>query len=161
MNRISAIQITGDFEPYLQFAIDGKALDVLLEETCPGFDILYLLPTLDRSLETEKERNIVWTRILPENGVSACPVLMCEDDRDFFCLLIVAEIEVQDDFVIWKRIGLDKSSPNNLQDVGTKVQWFKTSPSFQFDKREYQEMLDSFRSQYEKDDRVLREKGYT
>lgn len=159
MNRISTIQISGDFEPYLQFAVDGKALDVLLEATCPGNEILNLLPTLDSSLETKEARNIVWNRILPSNDSLVCPILMCEDDRDFFCILIVVEIEVKGDVVLWKRIGLDRSSPNTLADVGTTIEWFDNSPSFEFDKGEYEKMIDSFRTQYEKFDRDLSEIG--
>lgn len=161
MNRISTLKITGEFDPYLQYAIDKAPLDNILDKECPENGILNLIPTLDRSLETKEERIIVWSRILPESGTSICPILMCEDDRDFYCLLIVVEIEVIENTVLWKRFGLDKSSPNNLSDVGTTVKWLDNSPSFMFEKTEYQLMIESFKKQYDADESELHKKGYT
>lgn len=43
-----------------------------------------------------------------ENETTIYPILMCPDDNDFSCTIIVAEIRNCGDLIQWKQIGIDK-----------------------------------------------------
>lgn len=96
-------------------------------------------------MEIEEESKVVWQRIFPvENSISICPILMCPDDRDFSCTLVVAEIEHVDNRIKWKRLGLNKSQFYESDKVGSSVEWFKAFDEMVFDKSNYLQMLDTF-----------------
>ena len=97
MNRIQAIRGKSEYSlsDHLMIAVDGRPLDQHINvfdiEGRHGYN--GLVPTLLDWLESEQERAVVWTRILPEIGATTiCPVLMCPDDCDFSCTIVVAEI---------------------------------------------------------------------
>lgn len=97
MNKIEGIQDKSDYEAYwdfINYRIDGYWLDEKLDELYPNNMYDGLIPTLVYWMELEDEKAVVWNRILPnENETSICPILMCPDDNDFSCALIVAEIK--------------------------------------------------------------------
>lgn len=150
MNTIFTYQISSDLDDYFQFHIDAIRLDEILENLC-GNDILGLYPTLSYWLDGEEEKRVVWSRILPKSNVSVCPILMCPDDCDLFCVLVSVEIEIKDEKVLWKRFGLDKSYPVPAENAGTDVEWFKHSPSFVFDKDQYIKSINQFIVQFSED----------
>lgn len=141
---------TGDLN-YINYRIDGYWLDEKLEELYPGTMYKGLIPTLTDDMMWDDEKAVVWKRILPEeNHIEVCPILMCPDDNDFSCTLIVAEIKNCGDIVLWARIGIDKSDlyVSNKKDawkVGTTVEWFDRLTEFTFNKVEYLAMLNNFR----------------
>ncbi|MFY7709169.1 hypothetical protein ACOSQB_00965, partial [Tenacibaculum sp. MEBiC07804] len=84
--------------------------------------------------------------------VTICPILMCPDDCDFECSLIVAEIENSKTQIRWNRIGLDKSETYKIKEnVGSDVEWFKGKYSFEFERDEYLKVISDFKRQYEID----------
>lgn len=97
-------------------------------------------------MERQDEQAVVWKRILPaENETAICPILMCPDDNDFSCTLIVAEITNCGDRVQWKRLGLDKTEEWDPEKVGSMVDWFDKPTELNFSKKDYFAMLEAFK----------------
>ena len=162
MNTIKGIQDQSDYEgnyDYVNYRIDGYWLDEKLEELYPGNMYKGLIPTLVYWMEIDSEKKVVWDRILPkDNEVAMCPILMCPDDCDFSCTLIIAEIHSFSEVVQWKRIGVDETREWGVEKVGTKVKWFDDFPVLNFRKNDYQKMLDIFQEQCKKDEIIIIEK---
>lgn len=151
MNTIKAKIDKSDYEIYddfMNFQIDGYWLDEKLDELFPNHMYKGLIPTLVFAMEIDKEKEIVWNRIMPnENNYSICPILMCPDDCDFSGTLIVAQIETLSDRIIWKRIGIDYTREFEAEKIGTTVKWFDKMEPLEFLKSEYEVMLEEFRKQ--------------
>ena len=112
MHAISAETAKSAFvdTPHLVIAVDGRPLDLVLDAHRPQGDLKGLVPTLLDWLEDEGERAVVRDRVLPPIGETAvAPILMCPDDLDFFCTVVVAEVETSAEAVQWTRLGLDMS----------------------------------------------------
>jgi len=160
MNKIRAIFDNSDYEIYdefLNFQIDGYWLDEKLDEHYPGNMYKGLVPTLLFCLEDQNERDLVWKRIYPgQFNKEVCPILMCPDDCDFSCTIIVAEIENCGNTIRWHRLGIDESKiykPDyKPEKIGTAVTWFEKISSFKFYKKEYKQMIKDFEKQYQKDE---------
>ncbi|MCR8556750.1 hypothetical protein KXD93_03820 [Mucilaginibacter sp. BJC16-A38] len=155
MNTIEAQIDKSNYEIYddfLNIKIDGEWLDEKLDQFYPGEMYKGTIPTLLFAIEIDTESKIVWNRILPHlNTTSICPILMCPDDRDFSCTLIVAEIECINDVVKWRRIGLDTTKDWQPENIGSEVKWFVKIPPYEFAKFEYLKMIKSFEIQFQKD----------
>lgn len=109
-----------------------------------------LVPTLLDWLDEIDGREIVWQRILPAIGASVVvPILMCPDDCDFFCALVVVEVERKEEFVLWKRFGLDDSdlSVSDLSPIGSKVNWISGPEEYKFPISDYLAFLKRFQSE--------------
>jgi len=161
MNKIEGIQDKSDYEDYwdfINYRIDGYWLDEKLEELYPENMYKGLIPTLVYWMEREDEKAIVWKRILPnENDTTICPILMCPDDNDFSCTLIVAEIRNCGDLIQWKQIGVDKTKEWGAEKVGSTVEWFDKLKEFNFSKEDYLTMLESFKKQLSIDELRIEE----
>lgn len=155
MNKIKGQLDKSDYEIYedfINFRIDDYWLDEKIDELYPGQNYKGLIPTLDFGLFNKKERQIVWDNIFPKKGeVIICPILMCPDDNDFSCTLIVVEIENYGDFVQWKRIGLDETRNRYEDRFGRTVQWFDKFSALNFEIKDYEETIGVFRDQWKKD----------
>lgn len=149
MNKIEGIQDKSDYKDYwdfINFRIDGYWLDEKLDEPYPDNMYKGLIPTLVYWMEREDEKAIVWERILPdENETTICPILMCPDDNDFSCTLIVAEIRNYGGLIQWKQIGIDKTKEWDAEKVGSTVEWFDKINELNFSKQDYLKMLETFR----------------
>lgn len=156
MNSIHTDKDKFNFKPqyggneFLSIKIDGEWIDKLFDRKFPGYNIDGTISTLSFRMETDEEEKIVWERFLPkEKTTIVSPILMCPDDCDFSCTLVVAEIEATEDVVTWKRIGMDNSSTfNNKSNVGTDVIWFEPSAPFVFMRNEYIKVISDFKEQY-------------
>lgn len=149
MNKIEGILDKSDYEGYwdfINYRIDDYWLDEKLDELYPDNMYKGLIPTLVYWMEREDEKAVVWKRILPnENEMSICPILMCPDDNDFSCTLIVAEIRNCGQIIQWKQIGIDKTKEWGAEKVGSTVEWFDKQTEFNFSKQDYLVMLETFR----------------
>ena len=149
MNKIEGILDKSDYEDYLDFInyrIDGYWLDEKLDELYPNNMYKGLIPTLVYWMEREDEKTIVWKRILPnENETTICPILMCPDDNDFSCTLIVAEIRNCGQIIQWKQIGIDKTKEWEAEKVGSTVEWFNKLQELNFSKQDYLAMIETFK----------------
>lgn len=154
MNKIEGILDASDYEywDYINFKIDGYWLDEKLEELYPNNMYKGLIPTLVEWMESEEEKKIVWERIFPKEGsVSICPILMCPDDNDFSCTVIVAEIINKGGIISWLRIGIDKTKEWNAEKVGSDVEWFDKIDKLNFNISDYTIMLQNFKDRMELD----------
>ena len=151
MNTIKAKVDKSDYEIYDDFMnieIDGYWLDEKLDELYPKRMFKGLIPTLLFAMEIDKEKEVVWNRINPtENTTTICPILMCPDDCDFSCTLIIAEVEDCENTVKWHRLGIDKTIEYNAEKVGSEVEWFDKVNSFEFKKSDYEVMITQFQNQ--------------
>ncbi|WP_312555266.1 hypothetical protein [Empedobacter brevis] len=162
MNQIESRLNKSDDEDYwdfLNYRIDGFWLDEKLDEIYPGNMFKGLIPTLVYWMERKDEKEIVWKRILPnENETTICPILMCPDDNDFSCTLIVAEIRNCGNIIQWRRLGLDKTNEWEADKVGMKVEWFDKIPEFNFLKQDYIRMLENFKQRLSLDKARIEDK---
>lgn len=74
-------------------------------------------------------------------GSTVVPILVCPDDADFSCTVLIVEVEFTDNTVKWCRFGFDQSPQN---EIGSTVVWFKNSPTYEFNKIGYVEFRDDF-----------------
>lgn len=138
---------------YYNVQIDGILLeDIILskvkEEIIPG-----LVPTLLNWLNNEDERKVVWDRAFPSIGEkSKLPILMCSEDIDLWCTLIIVEVTRDNDFVYWNKFGLENSDAQIAEEIAKSVEWFKEVNSMKFDLKQYEFVLNEFR-------KFLREKN--
>jgi hypothetical protein len=155
MNKIYGLLDKSDYEGYydfINFRIDNYWLDEKLEELYPNNMYRGLIPTLVGGMERKDEEDVVWKRILPkENETTICPILMCPDDNDFSCTIIVAEITNYRSFIKWNKIGLDMTKEWEAEKIGSKVEWFNKISELNFETSDYIKMLDNFKKQIELD----------
>ena len=107
--------------------------------------------------------SVVWNRINPtENSITICPILMCPDDCDFSCTLIIAEVENCENTIKWNRLGLDKTTEYNAERVGSEVEWFDKVNLFEFKKSDYEMVIKQFQNQLkiDKEKWKLRNRDY-
>lgn len=118
--------------------IDGVALDVMLYELYPNEELLGLVPVIVEWLSFEEEKRLVRSRYHSSEKMQILPVLMCPDDCDLYCTLIVAEVMLEDEEIIWNRIGIDITNlTNSIEEVGKEVQWLELMPALRFKKTDY------------------------
>ena len=148
MNRIEAIQAVSKYvkEPHTLIFIDGIPLDVLFNRFAPDRVSVGLVPTLLDWLYNPVERTLVRDRILPSVGKSSrAPVLMCPDDCDLWCTVVIAEVMNHDSVVWWKQIGINTSAPENMPiSIGTTVEWLEGIGTFCFARSDYQQCIAAF-----------------
>jgi len=153
MNQIQAKYEKSKYsqKAHLTINVDGKYLDLILHEFYPNQNLIGLVPTLLNWLEDPKERQLVWNRI-ESNERQVVPILMCPDDVDLWCTVIVAEVEKTNDSVKWLRLGIDIGGPDNMPDsIGTTVDWFDKIEPMEFDKTEYEKFISEFKAAIDKD----------
>lgn len=160
MNHIEA---RNAFDHCLNFFVDDYWLRDALQQLDPQTGYETLIPTLLYWLYSEPERCIVWERILPpENKRAICPILMCPDDCDFYCTLVLAEVRNYGHFVQWTQLGIgdirDWRPGMELPDIGSSpdpselnadIRWFSDFPELDFEWGDYLQMLQKFIDQFE------------
>lgn len=114
MNHINIQKIKTQYgyeEDY--WSVDGKTLPQYLDECVSKTNSEYLsniggtfdglCPAWSKELDFKGDIRFVWELIHRESTI--LPVLLCSDDLDFSCIVIVVEVEKTKDFVYWNRIG--------------------------------------------------------
>lgn len=150
MNRLEVFEAPSKYieQPHKLLVVDGTPLDVLLDAACPDRNLLGLVPALLDWLSGAGERELVRERILPAIGGSAiAPVLMCPDDLDLWCTVVVAEVAREASVVWWRRIGVDvtKVEPGDLLPaIGDRVDWMDGLGPFCFETAAYERCLAAF-----------------
>ncbi len=157
MNLIEGILDKSDYEgywDYINFKIDNVWLDEKLDDLYPDKMYKGLIPTLVEWMERKDEKEVVWKRILPnQNETTICPILMCPDDNDFSCTIIVAEITNFGNFIKWNKLGLDKTKEWEAEKIGSQVEWFDKIKELNFETVDYIKMLDNFKERLEFDNK--------
>lgn len=155
MNKIEGVLDHSDYEgycDYINFKIDNFWLDENLDELYPHKEFRGLIPTLVEWLNFQDEKEVVWKRILPNtNETSVCPILMCPDDCDFSCTIIVAEITNFGDYIKWNKLGIDKTKEFGAEKVGSEVEWLDKVEELYFETSVYLKMINKFKESLEVD----------
>ena len=95
------------------WCIDEKILpDYLDERVTESVDkylkdlgtFMGLCPAWSKKLDYKGDIRFVWELICRENA-TILPILLCPDDLDFSCIVIVVEVDKTKDFVYWNRVG--------------------------------------------------------
>jgi len=120
-------------------SIDGIPLDFYLHNLYPDSLYLGLIPTIIDWITVQEDTEIILSRYYSEEETSILPILMCPDDCDLSCTVIVAEILKTDNLVIWRRIGVDNSKYGTP--IGSEVLWLDLVPEMKFNSRDYFEKL--------------------
>jgi hypothetical protein len=150
MNTIVATLSRSKFiiDQHLIIELDSTPLDALIARHTGDDNFEGFVPSLLNWMESAVERQLTWDRIKPESGhTKNCPILICPDDLNFDCAVIVVSISTDEDSVTWQRFGLDCSHGQTY--VGTRVDWFPGLGPYVFATEEYDTMLARFREYHE------------
>ena len=149
MSEIEAIATTSKFvsDTHLVMFVDGVPFDELVDAALPGSNLAGFVCSLLGWFHNEEDCKIPWERILPEIGCTGyAPILICPDDLDFDCSVVIVEVVAEMDHIRWDRVGLNASQTGA---VGSCVRWLPGIGRFRFDRNDYERCLDAFRSQYD------------
>ena len=126
------------------FAIDGLSLDQWLGQRVAADWIFDLVPAQGWLIKDE-EFALAWRRIeRVEDGCSTIvPILVCPDDVDLSCSVIVVEQVSAGDEIIWCRFGQPDESRGDQ--CGATVKWFDDSPSCAFGRSKFEVALAEFK----------------
>lgn len=146
MNSIQAKMIKTQCadDEYLMIFVDGIRLDKWIVNILDNNDFLNLIPTWLGWLLDLKEQEYVWTKTsLCERETTIVPILVCPDDLDFSCIVVVCEVKYIETSVQWKRIGIDTTGIPNY--IGKDIEWFRTIPLLEFPLNQYENCLNEFK----------------
>jgi hypothetical protein len=138
VNRIEAIRAPSKFvpEPHLAIAVDGVPLDVAL-------GVEGLVSALLGWFHNDEDSAVPWQRILPDVGCTGyAPVLICPDDLDLNCSVVMAEVVAEPDVIRWDRLGYN-ATPRGA--VGSWIRWETDWGPYRFSRTEYEACLAAFR----------------
>ncbi|MNN02603.1 hypothetical protein D3C81_1152680 [compost metagenome] len=122
--------------------VDDVPLDMQLHQLYPDHLFLGLIPVMTEWLNTDEEKSVARTRYLSSRNGEILPILMCPDDCDFYCTLLVAEVVTEGEEIVWKRIGLDKSDlSKGVENLGENVEWLELVPVMRFRREDYVKAL--------------------
>ncbi|MGF6355805.1 hypothetical protein ABIE27_003720 [Paenibacillus sp. 4624] len=146
MDTLEVIEQTSEYVDVKHpvIVINGNPLDIYLDQYYPDHHFLGLVPTVTEWISFKEELDLLLTRYYSEQENAILPILMCPDDTDLMCTVIVAEVTKNDKEVIWSKIGMDMSElgiPFNYELIGTTVNWLDLIPELRFDKKIYFEAL--------------------
>jgi hypothetical protein len=138
---------------HLSLYINGVRLDEILSQKTQE-DFRGLIPAwldfYDESFEPSlKEKQYVRKQMVLSEMPVILPVLLCPDDFDFSCTVIVVEVICHGNTVVWNRFGADVTPFDmNEEDlpkyIGKKVNWFTGAGPYHFLKSDYLSCLSNF-----------------
>lgn len=111
--RIAALQTIYGYQEHY-WLIDGEPIVSILERwvqegRCPNLEIfctvMGLLPAWTGKLLWASENRFVWEMIDSPDPLNV-PLLVCEEDCDFSCIVILVRIRKTENFVFWEKLGL-------------------------------------------------------
>jgi len=104
------------------FFIDGRPLYEYINEWLKDKEELAkaVSPVEDLAISWTKEYDFEgdakFMRFVLDQDRAVTPILICPEDMDFSCIVIVADVIKKDDKVIWKRIGKVDHSDESFDD---------------------------------------------
>lgn len=147
MNSIRADWFKSQFvsEPHLIIRVDGEPLDDFLGNLTTDEELRGLIPAWLYWLTNDTDQAVVWERMItPLSGRVRVPVLMCPDDLDFSCQLIIADLEATPEVIVWHRIGCDRTQSMEPGRVGEEVAWYESIPTLRFPRSDYETCVAAF-----------------
>jgi len=145
LNSIRAKMATTQYVngEHLMIFVDGKRIDKWLSESLDKNDYLDLIPAWLGWLLKPEEQEYVWTKTrLCERETTIVPILVCPDDLDFSCTVVVCEVKYTNNSVVWMRLGIDKTGFPNY--IGNDIEWFQNISPLTFSRQEYETCLTKF-----------------
>ncbi len=141
---------------HLSIYVNGVRLDELVAQITQQQDYLGLIPAWLNYYDEDftpsiKEKQYVWEQTKLTGDTRVLPILLCPDDFDFGCTVVVVEVTDSDDKVIWSKFGIDITefdpSDNDLPKyIGVRVNWFECPGPYIFCKTEYLECIREFQN---------------
>ena len=110
--RMDLIRTAYDYKEYY-WIIDGKAIVTYLDEWvraggCPDLEpfgsLTGLLPAWTGELIWKADNRFIWEMIDSPETLNV-PILVCEDDCDLSCIVIMARIRKTENLVFWEKLG--------------------------------------------------------
>ncbi|MDR0225079.1 MAG: hypothetical protein LBI66_01545 [Burkholderiaceae bacterium] len=97
---------TGAPDDYPELQLDGRSLAIVIAELTKNAEITQLVPA-HSWLWDKEELALAWDRLLAchVGQVSHVPLLICPDDMDLHCTVLVAEQSCLDSEFVWSRFG--------------------------------------------------------
>lgn len=119
MNHIDIKPIKTQYDYYENYwTIDGVPIVSYLDQHGADFlsgSFLGLLPAWSGKLVFQWENDFVWEMVNSQEELNV-PILVCEDDCDLSCIVIVAHIRKVGNTVCWDGIGVLNHSNVNRQE---------------------------------------------
>jgi len=147
VNKIEVVSMKSEYckVEHHNIVIDDTPLDLLLHSHYPSNHLLGLIPTIIDWVDDPKQKELIIERFNSANIEFVLPILMCPDDCDLWCTVIVAYVIKVDGFITWKHIGIDKSTREDLLQgygsLGAKVDWLNKIPPMIFEESQYNAQL--------------------
>lgn len=135
-------------QEHLAVTIEDELLDVMIDEIYPEEEYLGLVPAFLPVYENDAEYDLVMERALPKEGQTVrLPILVCPEDLDLVCTVIIANAKTEGDYVIWESLGVDihQQEGEHPKSVGSKVKWLNKIKPLYFKKQEYIDCLNAFK----------------
>lgn len=128
LNHIKVTKVHYTYQQFHQeeyhYSIDGKALPKYLQAWSADFPDdktvklmrphIDLAPAWSKRLEWEGDVRFVWKTL--ELDRTILPLLLCPEDTDFTCIVVVAEVEKTEDYVYWSRIGYVRNEKEDFEE---------------------------------------------
>jgi len=108
MHKIQARKISSFNQEIWSIFIDGQTLgDVLSAATNDSmYKNLWCAWLLEENQNVwEQEGNYIWKLIKDKQNCNL-PILLCADDMDFWCTVVVAQVRFYNKVVVWEKIGV-------------------------------------------------------
>jgi hypothetical protein len=145
MNIIKAVNRTSKYcnSPHLVITLDGNPLDEIIYAATQDDLNLGLISALDRCFSNPADSELAWNRILPQDGqTSVAPILVCPDDLDFHCTVVVALVTATPETIQWSKLGFDLSLERPTSDPDSPtIQWLSNVGPFKVLKADYLSFL--------------------
>ncbi|MDQ0896830.1 hypothetical protein [Paenibacillus sp. V4I7] len=147
MNKIEVVSMKSEYcsVEHHTIAIDGIPLDIMLHSQYPTDLLLGMIPTIIDWIDSPKEKELLKGRFNSVGKEVSLPVLMCPDDCDLFCTVIVANVVKAGGRIIWKKIGIDRSHEEikllRCDGIGSRVDWLEKIPPMTFVADQYYSQL--------------------
>lgn len=153
MNHIDVVEVTNPNGYIVQeLTIDGVSHGQWLDKHTEGSEDEHiaafirpfseLLFAWSHDIDCKGDRRFVRTLIGMDSA--PIPILLCEDDPDFSCIVIVADVEKTEDFVYWNRIGYVTHNGESLEEEMKRgIVYIKsyTDNDWVFDRQEYDHVV--------------------
>ena len=117
MNKIQAKQINSFGKNVLSIFIDDTPLSEIIgtKSNDTRYKDLWCAWLLKKNNEPwEQHGNYVWTLLETKQNCNL-PILLCPDDMDFWCSVVVAQASYYNDIVVWGKIGIVTGQINKDQ----------------------------------------------
>lgn len=147
MNKLTAKLEKSPYcpEKHLCYFIDEINLIDYFKSSDSYESITGLIPNLLKDwMIFPEEEAIVWSKAdLREREFTNVPILMCPDDLDFSCTIIIVEMKREKGIVYWNKFGFNQGE--DVQTMGRNVDWISSIPKFKFLEEDYFKMMSDFK----------------